>query len=92
MVSNACLKLSVFIGTKSILDSFGLVSKMLIYADVNMNVIDGSSIWLASITEAIAEHAGQIHLLLKSNISRETVLHPLLSKENINDIIDTLFF
>ena len=53
---------------------------LLIYADVNMNVIDGSSIWLASITEAIAEHAGQIHLLLKSNISRETVLHPLLLK------------
>lgn len=64
---------------------------LLIYADVNMNVIDGSSIWLASITEAIAEHAGQIHLLLKSNISRETVLHPLLSKENIK-IIEPLEF
>ena len=64
---------------------------LLIYADVNMNVIDGSSIWLASITEAIAEHAGKIHLLLKSNISRDTVLRPLLSKENIK-IIEPLEF
>ena len=33
---------------------------LLIYADVNMNVIDGSSIWLASITEAISEHAAEV--------------------------------
>lgn len=64
---------------------------LLIYADVNMNVIDGSSIWLASITEAISEHAAEVHLLLKSNITRETVLQPLLSKENIK-IIEPLEF
>jgi glycosyltransferase involved in cell wall biosynthesis len=64
---------------------------LLIYADVNMNVIDGSSIWLASITEAFANHAGNIHLLLKANIARETVLQPLLLNKNIT-IIEPLEF
>lgn len=63
-------------------DSF-CESILFLYADVNMNVIDGSSIWLASITEALANHSGEIHLLLKANISRETVLEPLLSNNKI---------
>jgi glycosyltransferase involved in cell wall biosynthesis len=65
--------------------------KILIYADVNMNVIDGSSIWLASITETIANHAEHVHLLLKSNISRETVIKPLLTMDNVK-IIEPLEF
>ncbi len=65
--------------------------KILIYADVNMNVIDGSSIWLASITEIIANYAENVHLLLKSNISRETVIKPLLAMNNVK-IIEPLEF
>lgn len=56
---------------------------LLIYADVNMNIIDGSSIWLASITEAFANHDGEIHLLLKSNISRDKILQPLIYNKKI---------
>ena len=66
-------------------------NKILIYADVNMNVIDGSSIWLASFTETIANHTENVHLLLKSNISRETVIKPLLAMKNVN-IIEPLEF
>ena len=56
---------------------------LLLYADVNMNVIDGSSIWLASITEAFANFDGRIHLLLKANITRNTVLKPLIENSKI---------
>lgn len=56
---------------------------LFIYADVNMNVIDGSSIWLASITEAFANHDGEIHLLLKANISRDNILRPLITNKKI---------
>ena len=66
-------------------------NKILIYADVNMNVIDGSSIWLASFTETIANHTENVHLLLKSNISRETVIKPLLAMNNVR-IIEPLEF
>jgi len=56
---------------------------LFVYADVNMNIIDGSSIWLASITEAFANHDGEIHLLLKANISRDKILQPLISNKKI---------
>ena len=50
---------------------------ILIYGDVNMNIIDGSSVWLASIAEAFADTNVEIHLLLKNNIERDILLQPL---------------
>ena len=40
-------------------------SAILLYGDIDMNVIDGSSIWLASIAEALSECGFEIHFLLK---------------------------
>ena len=59
---------------------------VLIYADVNANIIDGSSIWLSSIAEAFAENNLDIHLLLKSNIERDVLLTPLYEKTEIRII------
>ena len=43
---------------------------ILIFADVNVNIIDGSSIWLGSVVEACSNNGVEVHVLLKSNIER----------------------
>ncbi|MAK26217.1 MAG: hypothetical protein CMA02_02990 [Euryarchaeota archaeon] len=47
---------------------------ILIFADVNVNIIDGSSIWLGSVVEACSNNGVEVHVLLKSNIEREQVV------------------
>lgn len=42
------------------------MSKVLVYADSNLNIIDGSSIWVESIVETLSPLFGEVHVLLKS--------------------------
>ena len=62
-----------------------------IYADVDANVIDGSSIWLSSISEAFCHNDFNVHVLLKKNIERDVVLKPLIENKNIKIIEPKLF-
>ena len=58
-----------------------------IFADVSMNLIDGSSIWLQSVTLALAAIPDvQVHLLLRDSITRSLLLEPLREHDNINII------
>lgn len=58
-----------------------------VFADVSMNVIDGSSIWLQSICLALANMSDlHIHIILREPISRELLLEPLRSSQNISII------
>ncbi|WP_156026484.1 hypothetical protein [Sulfitobacter donghicola] len=55
---------------------------VLIYADIDLNTVDGSAIWLASMAK-IAACDGQVILLSKSRIKRTTVIEPLISDPNV---------
>lgn len=58
-------------------------STILLYGDIDMNVIDGSSIWLASIAEVLSECGFDIHFLLKYNISRSILIENLKGREDV---------
>jgi glycosyltransferase involved in cell wall biosynthesis len=53
--------------------------RIALYADVNPNVIDGSSIWLASVAEILGRWPGvSVTLFLKAPLQRTLLLEPLL--------------
>lgn len=55
-----------------------------IYADVDPNIIDGSSIWLLSLAQMLSlDWKREISVVLKSGIEREHVLAPLYAIENV---------
>lgn len=51
--------------------------KALVYGDVNLNLIDGSAIWLVSTTECLARCGVEVSLLLKAQITTDRLLTPL---------------
>ena len=59
---------------------------VLIYGDLDVNVIDGSSVWLMSLVQTFIDTDVSIHLLLKSNISRDILIKPLLNSRNVKII------
>lgn len=56
---------------------------ILLYGDMNLNVIDGSAVWLASVAEALCGAGMQVHLLLRYNIERSLLLQPLIDRPGI---------
>ncbi len=58
-------------------------SVILLYGNIDMNVIDGSSIWLASIAEVLSQCGFKVHFLLKHNISRSILIEKLKAREDI---------
>ena len=59
---------------------------VIIYGDLDANIIDGSSVWLMSICEAFTETDVSVHLLLKADITREVLLKPLINNPDIKII------
>jgi len=59
---------------------------VLIYGDLDTNIIDGSSVWLMSIAQTFMDTDVSVHLLLKSNIKRKVLLNPLLGSVDIKII------
>ena len=59
---------------------------VLIYGDLDTNIIDGSSIWLMSLAQAFMDTDVSVHLLLKSNIQRDVLLDPLLNSADVKII------
>ena len=64
---------------------------VILYGDVDMNVIDGSSVWLSSIVEAFSGTGFEIHVLLKSNISRELLVGHLQGFDGVKLLEPHLF-
>lgn len=56
---------------------------MLLYADVNTNIVDGSSIWLQSVSEALSRAGAVTHVLLKSQIRTSRIVSAL---EQLDDV------
>lgn len=59
------------------------MKSVVVYGDVNANVIDGSSIWLVSITNVLARIFDHVHLVLKFQIVDKTLLRSLEGVKNI---------
>ena len=56
---------------------------VMLYADVNMNIIDGSSVWLSSIVEAFSGTGFEVHVLLKKNIERDLLVGHLSGMDGV---------
>lgn len=51
--------------------------KALVYGDVNLNIIDGSAVWLASTAECLARCDVQVTVVLKARIITDRLVSPL---------------
>lgn len=58
--------------------------KILVYGDVNLNIIDGSAIWLTSVSEALLLADVEVHVLLKTRVDDNDSLRRL---QNNNDFV-----
>jgi glycosyltransferase involved in cell wall biosynthesis len=57
---------------------------ILFYGDVDMNLTDGSSIWLNSLVQVLARDPGiRVHVLLKARITKDLLLQDLVKLENV---------
>lgn len=55
-----------------------------LYGDVNLNLVDGSAIWLASLAETLAiDEAVRLTVLLKAPLERELVVTSLRDRPNV---------
>ena len=64
---------------------------VILYGDVDMNTIDGSSVWLSSLVEAFSGTGFEVHVLLKSNISRELLVGHLQGFDGVKLLEPHLF-
>lgn len=53
----------------------------LLYADVNLNIIDGSSVWAVSVAQALSAAGAQVRLLSKAPIERDHVVSGLAATD-----------
>jgi glycosyltransferase involved in cell wall biosynthesis len=60
--------------------------KILLYGDVNMNIIDGSAVWAASAAEVLARCDVEVYFLLKARPTTDRLLVPLNNFPNITII------
>ncbi|GAB3813172.1 glycosyltransferase family 4 protein [Tessaracoccus terricola] len=48
--------------------------QVVLYGDVNLNIIDGSAIWLVSLAETLALTNSTVHVVLKAQVSTDRLL------------------
>lgn len=61
--------------------------KILVYGDIDINIIDGSSIWLSSIINVLAINKNiDINYLIKSDIKNENILKSIKHIDTLNII------
>lgn len=55
----------------------------LVYGDVNLNIIDGSAVWLQSTVLALSQAGCRVTVLLKAPVQATTLLEPLLAAPGV---------
>ena len=55
----------------------------LVYGDVNLNLIDGSAIWVQSMVLALARAGCAVTLVLKAPVQTERLLTPLAGEPGV---------
>ena len=59
--------------------------RVLLYGDVDLNVIDGSATWLPSLAETLARTGASVDVQLKAVERRDLLTAPLLSLIHISE-------
>ena len=57
--------------------------RALVYGDIDLNLIDGSAIWLQSVTQALARAGCAVTLVLKAPVGTSRLIAPLLAEPGI---------
>jgi glycosyltransferase involved in cell wall biosynthesis len=60
-----------------------LTARALVYGDIDLNLLDGSAIWLQSVTQALARAGCEVTLLLKAQVTTSRLIAPLLAEPGI---------
>lgn len=55
----------------------------IVYGDVNLNILDGSAIWVQSMTEALSRAGVETRVLLKAPIETDRLVAPLRSMQGV---------
>jgi len=57
--------------------------RALVYGDIDLNLIDGSAIWLQSVTQALARAGCAVTLVLKAPVRTGRLIAPLLAEPGV---------
>jgi glycosyltransferase involved in cell wall biosynthesis len=57
--------------------------RALVYGDVDMNLLDGSAIWLQSVTQALVAAGCSVTLVLKAPIRTDRLVAPMLAMDEV---------
>ena len=60
-----------------------MTPRALVYGDIDLNLIDGSAIWLQSVTQALARAGCAVTLVLKAPVGTSRLIAPLLAEPGI---------
>ena len=60
-----------------------MTPRALVYGDIDLNLIDGSAIWLQSVTQALARAGCSVTLVLKAPVRTSRLIAPLLAEPGI---------
>ena len=60
-----------------------MTSRALVYGDIDLNLIDGSAIWLQSVTQALAGAGCAVTLVLKAPVRTSSLIEPLLAEPGV---------
>jgi glycosyltransferase involved in cell wall biosynthesis len=58
-------------------------TRALVYGDIDLNLIDGSAIWLQSVTQALAAAGCEVTLVLKAAVRTSRLIAPLLAEPGV---------
>ena len=58
-------------------------TRALVYGDIDLNLIDGSAIWLQSVTQALAAAGCEVTLVLKAPVRTSRLIDPLLAQPGV---------
>lgn len=53
------------------------MTSAIVYGDANFNLVDGSSVWIASIAEVLADIVDEVHVLAKAEEQLHTITGPM---------------
>jgi glycosyltransferase involved in cell wall biosynthesis len=60
-----------------------LTTRALVYGDIDLNLIDGSAVWLQSVTQALARAGCAVTLVLKAPVRTGRLITPLLAEPGV---------
>lgn len=61
-------------------------ARMLVYGDVDLNVIDGSAVWAVSVVEALSRAGCEVTFLLKAGVRTQRLVEPLHGLDHVHVI------